>query len=61
MASCHNLPFNMNTFSKMWGVTTPAEARAKIDEQVAAEHITDPSNLEEQALSLVAAISSRSS
>lgn len=49
----YNLPFNMNTFSKMWGVTTPAEARAKIDEQVAAEHITDPSNLEEQALSLV--------
>ncbi len=33
----YNLPFNMNTFSKMWGVTTPAEARAKIDEQVAAE------------------------
>lgn len=49
----YNLPFNMNTFSKMWSVTTPAEARAKIDEQVAAEHITDPSNLEEQALSLV--------
>ena len=49
----YNLPFNMNTFSKMWGVTTPAEARAKIDEQVAAESITDPSNLEEQALSLV--------
>lgn len=49
----YNLPFNMNTFSKMWGVSTPAEARAKIDEQVAAEHISEPANLEEQALSLV--------
>ena len=49
----YNLPFNMNTFSKMWGVSTPAEARAKIDEQVAAEHIGEPANLEEQALSLV--------
>ncbi|MGI6032797.1 MAG: UDP-galactopyranose mutase [Coriobacteriales bacterium] len=49
----YNLPFNMNTFSKMWGVRTPAEARAKIDEQVAAEHIGEPKNLEEQALKLV--------
>ena len=48
----YNLPFNMNTFSKMWGVKTPAEAQAKIDEQRAAEGITDPQNLEEQALSL---------
>ena len=49
----YNLPFNMNTFSKLWGVKTPAEARAKIEEQVAAEGITEPKNLEEQALSLV--------
>ena len=50
----YNLPFNMNTFSKMWpGVVTPAQARARIDEQIAAEGITEPQNLEEQALSLV--------
>ena len=49
----YNLPFNMNTFSKLWGVRTPAEARAKIDEQIEDLHITDPQNLEEQALSLV--------
>ena len=49
----YNLPFNMNTFSKMWGIRTPAEARAKIAEQVAELNITDPRNLEEQALSLV--------
>ena len=49
----YNLPFNMNTFSKMWGVRTPEEARAKIAEQVAAENIDEPRNLEEQALSLV--------
>ena len=49
----YNLPFNMNTFSKMWGVRTPAEARAKIAEQVAELNITNPQNLEEQALSLV--------
>ena len=48
----YNLPFNMNTFSKMWGVKTPAEAKVKIDEKRAAEGITDPQNLEEQALSL---------
>jgi UDP-galactopyranose mutase len=52
----YNLPFNMNTFSKMWGITTPAEAREVIDAQVArakAERgITEPKNLEEQALSL---------
>ena len=49
----YNLPFNMNTFSKMWGIRTPAEARAKIAQQVAELNITDPQNLEEQALSLV--------
>ena len=49
----YNLPFNMNTFSKMWGIRTPEEAKAKIAEQVAAEGITEPQNLEEQALSLV--------
>ena len=50
----YNMPFNMNTFSKMWpGVVTPADARAKIAEQVAAENIGEPANLEEQALSLV--------
>lgn len=50
----YNLPFNMNTFSRLWGVATPAEARAKIDEQIAAEGISgEPKNLEEQALRLV--------
>ncbi len=49
----YNLPFNMNTFSKMWGVITPAEAKAKIAEQIADLHIAEPKNLEEQALSLV--------
>lgn len=48
----YNMPFNMNTFSRMWGVTTPAEARARIEEQRAS--ITgEPKNLEEQAISLV--------
>ncbi|MBQ7907235.1 MAG: UDP-galactopyranose mutase [Clostridia bacterium] len=49
----YNLPFNMNTFSKMWGVKTPAEAKAKIEEQIKELNITEPKNLEEQALSLV--------
>lgn len=49
----YNLPFNMNTFSRMWGIKTPAEAKAKIAEQVAQLNITEPTNLEEQALSLV--------
>lgn len=53
----YNLPFNMNTFYQMWGVTTPEEAQAKIDEQkaeaVAALGGRDPKNLEEQALTLV--------
>ena len=52
-----NLPFNMNTFYQMWGVTTPMEAQAKIEEQkaeaVAMLAGKEPSNLEEQALSLV--------
>ena len=49
----YNLPFNMNTFSKMWGIRTPAEAREKIAQQISELHITEPRNLEEQALSLV--------
>ncbi len=49
----YNLPFNMNTFSKMWGVITPAQAKEKIAKQIAQLHITEPENLEEQALSLV--------
>lgn len=50
----YNMPFNMNTFCKIWpDVVTPADARAKIAEQVAQENISNPENLEEQALSLV--------
>lgn len=53
----YNLPFNMNTFSRLWGVKTPAEAQAKIDEQkaeaVAALNGREPANLEEQALCFV--------
>ncbi len=49
----YNLPFNMNTFSKMWGVITPDEAKAKIEEQIAEAGITTPKNLEEQAISMV--------
>ena len=56
----YNLPFNMNTFNRMWGVVTPAEAQAKLEEQKAealarmnAEGATEPRNLEEQALLLV--------
>ena len=49
----YNLPFNMNTFSKLWGVRTPAEAKAKIKEQIADLNISEPRNLEEQALKLV--------
>ena len=48
----YNLPFNMNTFHQLWGVRTPAEAEAKIREQISRMHITNPRNLEEQALSL---------
>lgn len=49
----YNLPFNMNTFAKMWNIKTPKEAKAKIQEQIAKLHIEEPKNLEEQALSLV--------
>ncbi len=56
----YNLPFNMNTFYQMWGVKTPAEAQAKLDEQrrdaverMKEEGITEPRNLEEQALTLI--------
>ena len=49
----YSLPFNMYTFNKMWGVTTPEEAAAKIEEQRKAAGITNPRNLEEQAISLV--------
>lgn len=49
----YNLPFNMNTFNKMWGVITPAQAKEKIEEQIKEAGIKEPSNLEEQALSLV--------
>ena len=56
----YNLPFNMNTFYQMWGVTTPEEAKAKIDEQKAeavakmkADGVSEPRNLEEQAQVLI--------
>ena len=49
----YSLPFNMYTFNKMWGVVTPEEAAAKIEEQKKEVGITDPKNLEEQAISLV--------
>lgn len=49
----YNLPFNMNTFNKLWGVVTPQEAMDKINKQKAEAEITNPKNLEEQAISLV--------
>ncbi len=49
----YNMPFNMNTFNKLWGVVTPKEAHEKIDAQIAQYGTEDPKNLEEQALSLV--------
>ena len=49
----YNLPFNMNTFSKMWGVKTPQEAKQIITDQISRLNIKQPQNLEEQALSLV--------
>ena len=49
----YSLPFNMYTFNKMWGVVTPEEATAKIEEQRIVAGITEPKNLEEQAISLV--------
>ena len=49
----YNLPFNMNTFSRLWNIKTPAEAKKIIADQIADLNLTDPQNLEEQALSLV--------
>ncbi|KRL80355.1 UDP-galactopyranose mutase [Ligilactobacillus equi] len=49
----YNLPFNMNTFNKLWGVVTPQEAMAKIEEQKAVLDGKEPENLEEQAISLI--------
>lgn len=49
----YNLPFNMNTFSKLWGIFTPEEARKIIDEQRSVLDGKEPANLEEQAISLV--------
>ena len=49
----YNLPFNMNTFYQMWGVRTPQEAKAKIEEQKQESGIKEPKNLEEQAISLI--------
>ena len=49
----YHLPFNMNTFHELWGVNTKEEAQAKIFEEVQKEHIKEPKNLEEQALSMV--------
>ena len=49
----YNLPFNMNTFNKMWGVITPQQAAEKIEQQRKEAGITNPKNLEEQAISLV--------
>ena len=49
----YNLPFNMNTFSKMWGIRTPSEAKKIISKQIEDLNIAEPKNLEEQALSLV--------
>lgn len=49
----YNLPFNMNTFSKMWNIKAPSEAKAIIEKQIEELNITEPQNLEEQALSLV--------
>ena len=49
----YNLPFNMNTFSRLWGLFKPEEVKAKIKEQIAKSGIKNPSNLEEQAISMV--------
>ena len=49
----YNLPFNMNTFNKLWGVVTPDEAKKKIDEELQNSNIKEPKNLEEQAIKLV--------
>ena len=49
----YNLPFNMNTFNKLWGVFTPEEAKKKIEEELKEINIDEPQNLEEQAIKLV--------
>lgn len=49
----YNLPFNMNTFNKMWGVVTPDEAKDKIEKQRSIGYVEHPQNLEEQAINLV--------
>lgn len=49
----YNLPFNMNTFNSLWGVVTPEQAQAEIERQRSEAGVTAPSNLEEQAISLV--------
>lgn len=49
----YNMPFNMNTFNKLWGVITPEEAQEKIEEEKKEANIANPTNLEEQAISLV--------
>lgn len=49
----YNLPFNMNTFSKMWGVVTPEEAKEEIRKQCSDNYVENPKNLEEQAINLV--------
>lgn len=49
----YNMPFNMNTFNKLWGVVTPKEANNKIEEEIKEAKIENPQNLEEQAISLV--------
>lgn len=49
----YNLPFNMNTFSRMWNIITPTEAKKIIDEQIKKEYVEHPSNLREQAINLV--------
>ena len=49
----YNLPFNMNTFYQLWKVKTPAEAKAKIEEQLSEININEPKNLEEQAIKLI--------
>ena len=49
----YNMPFNMNTFNKLWGVFTPDEAKAKIEEELKSTNIGEPKNLEEQGIKLV--------
>ncbi len=49
----YNLPFNMNTFHQLWGVRTPEEAKAKIEEQRKSHYVAEPKNLEEQAINLI--------